>query len=118
MELPEEGALLRIFIGESDKFERRPLYEWLTRKARSDGLAGATVIRGLMGYGANSRIHGSTILRLSLDQPIIVEIIDRPEKVEAFLSTIGEAVKEGLITMEKATIRFYKPANQGGETVT
>ncbi len=109
MELPEEGLLLRIFIGEADKYEGQPLYEWQTRKARSDGLAGAAVIRGVMGFGAASRIHEAKILRLSLDQPIIIELVDRPEKIEAYLSSISKIVKEGLITLEKATIRFYKP---------
>ncbi|MDD2472068.1 MAG: DUF190 domain-containing protein [Dehalococcoidales bacterium] len=114
VELPEEGVLLRIFIGESDKYEGRPLYEWLTRKAREDGLAGATVIRGLMGYGANSRIRETKILRLSLDQPVIIELVDKPDRIEKFLSSISGVVREGLITMEKATIRFYKPGKPGG----
>jgi len=109
MTLPEEGVLLRIFIGESDRHEGMPLYEWLVRKARIDGLAGATVLRGLMGFGANSRIHETKILRLSLDQPVIVEIVDIKEKIDAFLSSISGVISEGLITLEKATVHFYRP---------
>lgn len=109
MTLPEEGVLLRIFIGESDRYEGMPLYEWLVRKARSDSLAGATVLRGLMGFGANSRIHETKILRLSLDQPIIVEIVDSKEKIDGFLSAVNGVIREGLITQEKATVRFYRP---------
>ena len=83
--LPAKGQLLRIFIGEDDKHERLPLYEWIVRKAREQGLAGATVLRGLEGFGARSHLHTSRILRLSSDLPIIVEIVDTPEKIEAFL---------------------------------
>ena len=108
MQLPPESQLLRIFIGESDKHEGLPLYEWLIRKARECGLAGATAIRGLMGFGANSRIHTSKILRLSMDLPIIVEIVDRPEQIEMFLDEIKTVVTEGLVTLEKAEVRVYR----------
>lgn len=108
MELPPEGQLLRIFIGESDKYEGKPLYEWLVVKAKQRGLAGATVVRGLMGFGANSRIHTSKILRLSLDLPIIVEIVDTPQKIEAFLGCIEDVIKEGLVTLEKAEVHIYR----------
>ena len=108
MQLPSESQLLRIFIGESDKHEGLPLYEWLIRKAREFGIAGATAIRGLMGYGANSRIHTSKILRLSMDLPIIVEIVDRPEQIEKFLEEIKTVVTEGLVTIEKAEVRVYR----------
>jgi uncharacterized protein len=108
MPLPQAGCLLRIFLGEADKHEGRPLYEWLVRRARERGLAGATVIRGLMGYGANSRIHTFKIERLSLDLPIVVEIVDSREKLEAFLAEIDPIVHDGLATLEKAEVRFYR----------
>lgn len=108
MTLPEEGYLLRIFIGESDKHDGKPLYEWLLLQARAQGLAGATVLRGMMGFGAHSRIHTFKIERLSEDLPIIVEIVDTQEKLEAFLSSIDSAIPEGLATMEKAQVRFYR----------
>ena len=108
MTLPEEGQLLRIFIGESDKYERQPLYEWIVHQAREFGLAGATVFRGLAGYGAHSRVHTAKILRLSSDLPIVIEIVDTSEKIEQFMPIIDDAIKEGLATIEKATIRFYR----------
>ncbi len=111
MKLPAEGQLLRIFIGESDKNEGKPLYEWLVIKAKEHGLAGATVLRGLMGFGANSRIHTSKILRLSLDLPIVVELVDTPEKINNFLSYITTVVKEGLVTLEKAEVHIYRSNN-------
>ena len=111
MNLPTEGQLLRIFIGETDKHEGQPLYEWLVIKAKEQGLAGATVLRGLMGFGANSRIHTSKILRLSLDLPIVVEIVDAPEKIKGFLSYIETVVKEGLVTLERAEVHIYRGNN-------
>jgi PII-like signaling protein len=108
MILPEEGYLLRIFIGESDKHAGRPLYEWIVTEARANGLAGATVLRGLMGYGLGSRIHTAKIERLSQDLPIVVEIVDTREKLEAFLPIIDAAIPEGLATLEKAQVRFYR----------
>lgn len=112
MNLPPEGQLLRIFIGESDKYVGRPLYEWIVIKAKENNLAGATVLRGLMGFGANSRIHTSKILRLSLDLPIVVEIVDTPEKIKAFLAYIEPVVTEGLITLEKAEVHIYRGKGQ------
>jgi PII-like signaling protein len=108
MTLPEEGYLLRIFIGESDKHDGKPLYEWLLLQARTQGLAGGTVLRGMMGFGAHSRIPTFKIERLSEDLPIIVEIVDAREKLEAFLTSIDNAIEEGLATMEKAQVRFYR----------
>ncbi len=108
MILPEEGHLLRIFIGESDKHDGRPLYEWLVLKAREQGLAGATVVRGIEGFGAHSRLHTAKILRLSEDLPIVVEIVDTAEKIEAFLPVVDGAIGEGLATVEKVRIRFYR----------
>jgi PII-like signaling protein len=108
MVLPKEGSLLRIFIGESDKYEGMPLYEWIVRKAREQGLAGATVLRGLEGFGAHSRVHTAKILRLSTDLPIVIEIVDTLEKIEAFLPSIDGAIREGLATLERVQIRFYR----------
>jgi PII-like signaling protein len=109
MELPREGCLLRIFIGESDRHDGRPLYEWLVRKARESHLAGATVLRGMMGFGAHSRLHTFRIERLSEDLPIVVEIVDTREKLEAFLALVDGAIAEGLATLEKAHVHFYRP---------
>ena len=103
-----QGQLLRIFIGESDRHEGQPLYEWIVREARRQGLAGATVLRGLQGFGAHSRVHTAKILRLSADLPVVIEIADRPEKIEAFLPSIEGAISEGLITLEKVEVRFYR----------
>jgi len=108
MVLPEEGSLLRIFIGESDHHDGRPLYEWLVRKAREMEVAGATVLRGLMGYGLSSRIHTAKILRLSQDLPIVVELVDTREKLETYLEHVGPAIREGLATLERAEVRFYR----------
>ena len=108
MILPKDGKLLRIFIGENDKHEGLPLYEWIVRKARERGLAGATVLRGLEGFGAHSRLHTARILRLSSDLPIVVEIVDTEDKIESFLPVIDDAVGEGLATLEKVEVRFYR----------
>lgn len=108
MALPEQGHLLRIFIGESDKHEGMPLYEWIVRAARENGIAGATVLRGLEGFGAHSRIHTSKILRVSEDLPIVIEIVDTLEKIEKFIPIIDENIEEGLATIEKVQIRFYR----------
>ena len=108
MTLPKEGQLLRIFIGESDRHEGQPLYEWIVRRAREQGLAGATVLRGIEGFGAHSRLHTAKILRLSEDLPLVVEIVDTPEKIEAFLSVVDGAIEEGLATVERVQVRFYR----------
>ena len=108
MKVSEEGQLLRIFIGESDKWRGKPLYEAIVLKAREMGLAGATMLRGLMGYGAASRIHTAKILRLSEDLPIIVEIVDSAEKISSFLPVIDEMVQEGLVTLERVNVILYR----------
>jgi uncharacterized protein len=112
MKLEGEGKLLRIFIGETDKFEHRPLYEVIVRKAREAGLAGATVLRGVEGFGARSRtIHTAKILRLSEDLPIIIEIVDTDEKIQAFTTVVDDLLNKtgcgGLVTLEKATVIKY-----------
>ena len=108
MMLPAEGYLLRIFIGESDRHDGKLLYEWIVLRAREEGLAGATVMRGMMGFGAHSRMHTFKIERLSQDLPIIIEIVDTREKLEKFLSLIDNEIDEGMATLEKAQIHFYR----------
>jgi PII-like signaling protein len=108
MMLPEEGYLLRIFIGESDRHDGKLLYEWIVLKAREAGLAGATVMRGMMGFGAHSRLHTFKIERLSQDLPIIVEIVDTRDKLESFLAVIDKEIEEGMATLEEIKIHFYR----------
>jgi PII-like signaling protein len=107
MELPEDALLLRIFIGESDRHGHKPLYEAIVLKAREMHLAGATVLRGPMGYGASSRIHTAKIIQLSMDLPFIVEIVDTEEKINSFLPVLDEMMKGGLVTLEKARVIRY-----------
>ena len=107
MQLPRDAVLLRIFVGEDDKFQQLPLYEAIVRKAREMELAGATVIRGVEGFGANSRIHTAKILRLSEDLPILIEIVDKEERITEILPILDEMIGEGLITMEKVEIIKY-----------
>ncbi len=108
MKLPEQGTLLRIFIGELDHYKGKPLYEQIVFKARELNLAGVTVIRGLMGFGAHSRLHTATLLRLSEDLPIIIEIVDTEENINKIIPFLDEVVKEGLITMEKVRVIKYR----------
>jgi PII-like signaling protein len=112
MKLPEEGMLLRIFIGESDSFKGKPLYEQIVLKARELNLAGATVIHGTMGFGAGSRIHTAKIVRLSEDLPIIVELVDTEEKLNSLMPFLDETVEEGLITMERVKVVKYRLKEQ------
>ncbi|UCE71090.1 MAG: DUF190 domain-containing protein [Nitrospiraceae bacterium] len=108
MKLPEEGKLLRILIGEADKHKGKPLYEAIVMKARQLNLAGATVFRGIMGFGATSRIHSVKLLRLSEDLPVMIEIVDAEDKIDLILPFLDETVKEGIITMEKVTVVKYR----------
>lgn len=108
MTLRGEAKLVRIFIGESDQWEGRPLYEALVHKARDMSLAGATVLRGIEGYGANSVVHTTRILRMSEDLPVVVEIVDTAERVDAFCEVATEMVREGLVTAEKVQILKYQ----------
>jgi len=108
MKLPSEAFLLRVFIGESDKIDGKPLYEVIVEEARKRGLAGATVIRGFLGFGASSRIHTSKVLRLSEDLPVLVEIVDARDKIESFLPELDKMIGEGLVTMEKVRIITYR----------
>jgi len=112
MKIPQDGYLLRIFIGESDKWEGAPLYEAIVMKARELHLAGATVLRGPMGFGANSRLHTTKILRLSEDLPMIVEIVDAKEKIDELMPHVDAMVQEGLVTLERVHVIKYR-ANSG-----
>ncbi len=108
MKIPKDGYLLRVFIGESDRWHGRPLYEAIVLKARELHLAGATVLRGPMGFGAKSRIHTAKILRLSEDLPIVIEIVDSKEKIDSLLPHIDEMVSDGLVTLEKVQVIQYR----------
>lgn len=108
MTIPEGGYLLRIFVGESDRYGHHPLYESIVLKAREQGLAGATVLRGVMGFGKHSILHTAKILRLSEDLPMIVEIVDSREKVENFLPLLDEMISDGLVTLERVKVIHYK----------
>jgi len=108
MNIPEDGYLLRVFVGESDKHGHIPLYEAVVQTARKAGLAGATVLRGLMGYGRHSVVHTSKILRLSEDLPMVVEIVDSLQKIEAFLPTLDAMIRDGLVTLEKVRVIQYR----------
>jgi uncharacterized protein len=108
MNLPHEAMLLRIFIGETDRWKHQPLYEAIVLKARELHLAGATVLRGPMGFGKSSRLHTAKILRLSMDLPLIIEIVDTEEKIQGFLPTLDEMMKRGLVTLEKVKVIHYR----------
>ncbi len=108
MKLPEDGMLLRIFIGELDHYKGKPLYEQIVFKARKLNLAGATVTRGIMGFGAHSRLHAAHLLRLSEDLPIVIEIVDTEENLQKLFPFLDEAVEEGLITIEKVKVIKYR----------
>lgn len=108
MTLRGDAKLVRIFIGESDHWEGRPLYEALVHKARDMGLAGATVLRGIEGYGANSIVHTTRILRMSEDLPVVVEIVDTEDRIDAFCEIATEMVREGLVTAERVQILKYQ----------
>lgn len=108
MKLPSEAELLRIFIGESDKHDGRSLYEVIVESARKRGMAGATVLRGVLGFGAHSRIHTAKILRLSEDLPVVIEIVDMPERIAAFLPELDGMMDEGLITLERVRVIAYR----------
>ena len=108
MKLEGEGKLLRIFIGESDRWQGEPLFEAIVRKVREAGGAGATVLRGIEGFGAHSRIHTARILRLSSDLPIVVEIVDTAERIDALLPALDEMVEDGLVTIETVHVLRYR----------
>jgi PII-like signaling protein len=108
MEVPRDSMLLRIFIGESDRWNHKPLYETIVLKAREMHLGGATVLRGPMGFGKSSRMHTAKILRLSMDLPIVIEIVDSEEKIQAFLPALGEMMSGGMVTLERVQVIEYR----------
>jgi uncharacterized protein len=110
MQIPQDAMLLRIFIGESDRWHHQPLYEAIVLKARETHLAGATVLRGPMGFGKSSRLHTSKILRLSMDLPLVIEIIDSEEKIRAFLPLLDGMIVGGLVILEKVQVIHYRGA--------
>jgi len=116
LQIPDDGYLLRIFIGESDRWRGQALYEAIVYKARELHLAGATVLRGPMGFGGSSRIHTAKVLRMSEDLPIVVEIVDRKEKIDELLPHIDEMVGEGLVTLEKVQVLHYRHRTEEAES--
>lgn len=114
MRIEGEGKLLRIFVGESDTWHGRPLYEAIVARVRKEGLAGATVLRGIKGFGAHSRIHSSRILRLSEDLPIVIELVDSAENIERVLPLLDEMVTEGMVTLERVDVIAYRAPGQDG----
>lgn len=116
MQLPEDALLLRIYLGESDRWQHQPLYEAIVMKARELHLAGATVLRGPMGFGASSRVHTAKILRLSMDLPIVIEIVDTEEKVNAFLPLLDEMMGGGLVTLEKIRVIHYREGSKAADS--
>ena len=106
-----ERTLMRIFIGESDKYQGRPLYEVLLERFRAKGLAGATVLRGVAGFGASSKVHTEKVLRLSLDLPLIIEVVETEEAIQSVLPDLDQIIGGGLITLERARVIMYRPAN-------
>lgn len=116
MHLPQEAMLLRIFIGEADRWHHQPLYEAIVLKAREQHLAGATVLRGPMGFGKSSRLHTSKILRLSMDLPLVIEIVDAEEKIQAFLPWLDQVMMGGLVTIEKVKVIDYRAGEEATPT--
>src|SRR6266513_1549337 len=112
MNLPNEAMLLRIFLGESDRLKHQPLYEAIVLKDRDMHLAGETVLRGPMGFGKSSRLHTAKILRLSMDLPIVIEIVDSEEKIQAFLPALGEMMSGGMVTLERVQVIEYRHAER------
>jgi PII-like signaling protein len=112
MKIPAEGKLLRIFIGEADTWQGQPLYEAIVLLAKKEGMAGATVLKGFMGFGCKSHMHTAKLLRLSEDLPVIIEMVDSEEKINRFLPHLDEMVKEGLITLERANVILYRAGPQ------
>jgi PII-like signaling protein len=108
MRIEGDGLLLRIFVGESDRWHGKPLYQAIVELAREQGLAGATVLRGIEGFGANSRLHTSRILRLSEDLPVVIEIVDQEERIELLRPALDEMVSEGLVTLERVRVIAYR----------
>jgi PII-like signaling protein len=117
MQIPKDAVLLRIFIGESDRADHKPLYEAIVLKAREMHLAGATVLRGPMGFGKSSRVHTSKIIRLSMDLPLVIEIVDSEQKINDFLPVLEGMIGGGLVTLEKVQVVHYRSGEDSPETV-
>ena len=117
MQPPDEAELLRVFVGEGDKLHGRPLYEVVVNEALRLGLAGATVLRGTLGFGASSRIHTAKILRLSEDLPMVIEIVDKPERIALFLPELNKLIGDGLVTLEKVRVIAFR-RNQATEATS
>ena len=115
MQIPHDAVLLRIFIGESDRADHKPLYEAIVLKAREMHLAGATVLRGPMGFGKSSRLHTSKIIRLSMDLPLVIEIVDSEEKINSFLPVLDEMMGGGLVTLEKVKVVHYRAGEDSAD---
>jgi hypothetical protein len=115
MQIPTDSVLLRILIGESDRWEHKPLYEAIVLKAREMQLAGATVLRGPMGFGKSSRLHTAKILRLSMDLPFVIEIVDSEEKINSFLPELDKMIGGGLVTLEKVRVLHYRASEENPE---
>src|SRR5512138_3713612 len=118
MQIPHEAVLLRVFTGESDRWEHKPLYEAIVLKARELHLAGATVLRGPMSFGKSSRLHTAKILRLSADLPLVIEIVDSEEKVQSFLPVLDRMMGGGLVTLEKVKVIHYRGEQEAQESPT
>jgi PII-like signaling protein len=114
MQVPRDAVLLRIYFGEDDKHDHKPLYEAIVLKAREMHLAGATVLRGPIGFGHSARIHTTKILRLSQDLPIVIEIVDAKDKIDAFLPVLDGMMGSGLVTLEKVQVLQYGSERQNG----
>jgi len=112
MRLEGEGKLLRLFIGESDTWHGKPLYQAIVERVRQEGLAGATVLRGIEGFGADSHLHTSRILRLSEDLPVVIEIVDIPEQIDRVVPILDEMVGEGMLTLERVQIVSYRSSDE------
>jgi PII-like signaling protein len=110
--LEGEGKLLRIFVGESDHYDGRPLYQAIVERVRQEGLAGATVIRGIEGFGAKSHLHTARILRLSEDLPVVIEIVDTAERIDRVLPLLDEMIQEGMVTVEQVQILAYRSSSE------
>jgi hypothetical protein len=108
MKIEGQGFLLRVFLGEDDQWEGKPLHVAIVEKARAEGLAGATVMRGLLGFGASSRIHSTHVLRLSDDLPMVIEIVDREDRIRAFLPMLDKMVRDGMVTLERVEVAIYR----------
>jgi hypothetical protein len=113
MALPSEAEVLRVYLSELDKHGHRPLYEVIVERARKRGLAGATVLRGVMGFGQNKRPQAAKILRVSEDLPVVVEIVDKPERIEAFLPDLNDVIQQGLVVVEDVQATAYRPGDGG-----